>query len=159
MREWIGRGQVAALLLGIALGICASGMNRAWAGGSVEPLRPVKVTLHRFDLRDGADPALREWLAHLAAHHREAVATLDRERMYLEAKFTLPDDPARLYWLTVEGDGGGSVETSVSELDRRHMAYMKRVLADGSDRRAETRDMLMPDFIAAAIRDQQAVER
>lgn len=159
MRKRIGRGHAVALMLGVVLGIGATGMGQAWAGRSVEPLRPVKVTLHRFDLRDGAEPAFREWLAYLAAHHREAVTTLGRERMYLEAKFTLPDDPTRLYWLTVEGDGGGSVDTSASELDRRHMAYMNRVLADGSHRLAETRDVLMPDFIAAAIRDHQAVER
>ena len=81
---------------------------------------------------------------------------LDRERMYLEAAFMLPDDPKRLYRLTIEGEGSGSVELSVSELDRRHLAHMRRVLADGSHRRVETRDVLMPDFIAAAIRNHRA---
>jgi len=39
------------------------------------------------------------------------------------------------------------------------MAYMKRVLAGGPHRRAETRDVLMPDLIVAAIRDHQGRER
>lgn len=36
---------------------------------------------------------------------------------------------------------------------------MSQAWADGSDRRAETCDVLMPDFIAATIRGHQALER
>lgn len=86
-----------------------------------EPLRPVEVTLHRFDRKPGSEATFREWIDYLRSHHREAVATLGRERTYFEAMFIAPDEPRRLYWLEVKGAGGKPVESSDHELDRRHM--------------------------------------
>ncbi|WP_174279538.1 DUF6176 family protein, partial [Sphingomonas bacterium] len=124
------------------------------------PARPVAVTLHRFDLAPGCDATFRAWIDFLHARHRDAVATLGRERTYLEAMFTAPDEPGRLYWLTVQGAGGAAVDSSTLDLDRRHQAFMDAVLAKGSHRRLVTENVLAPDFIVRAVREQQGrVER
>lgn len=122
------------------------------------PLRPVEVTLHRFDMQPGSEGKFREWIAFLQSRRREAVATLSREHTYVEAMFTAPDEPRRLYWITVTGEGGAPVESSTSDLDRKHQDYMDAVLAKGSHRRLNTENVLLRDFIVRAIRDQQRRE-
>ncbi|MHA0317207.1 DUF6176 family protein [Sphingomonas melonis] len=124
-----------------------------------EPLRPVEVTLHRFDRKPGSEATFREWIDYLRSHHREAVATLGRERTYFEAMFIAPDEPRRLYWLEVKGAGGKPVESSDHELDRRHIAYMDAVLIKGSHARLQTENVLVPDFIVRAVAAEQREER
>jgi len=68
-----------------------------------EPIRPVNVTLHRFDLAPGSDAKLRNWVDFLHRRHRNAVATLLREHTYFEAMFRGADEPNHLYWITVQG--------------------------------------------------------
>lgn len=124
-----------------------------------EPLRLVEVTLHRFDRKPGSEATFREWIDYLRSHHRDAVATLGRERTYFEAMFIAPDEPRRLYWLEVKGAGGKSVESSDHELDRRRIAYMDAVLIKGSHARLQTENVLVPDFIVRAVAAEQREER
>ena len=138
-------GAAAALLLG--------------AGPGAEPIRPVGVVLHRFDMVPGQERRFAEWVSFLHRRHRDAVATLARERTYFEAMFTAPDEPRRLYWITVQGAGGAPVESSPLDLDRRHQAYMDAVLAKGSHRRLTTQNVLAPDFLVEAVRDEQQRNR
>jgi len=133
------------MIAGIGVTFCLS------AAVPPAPVRPVEVTLHRFDRKQGSDAAFREWIDYLRSHHREAVATLGRERIYFEAMFTAPDEPHRLYWLEVKGTGGKPVESSHHELDRRHIAYMGAVLVKGSHVRMQTENVLAPDFIVRAV--------
>lgn len=141
-----GAGAIVGLTTGLA----------AWANAA-PPMPPsVEVTLHRFNRVPGADAKFREWIDFLHAHHREAVATLGRERTYFEAMFTAPDEPSRLYWITVQGTGGASVESSTMDMDRKHIAYMAAVLAKGTHRRLTTQNVLAPDFIVNAVRREQA---
>lgn len=123
-----------------------------------QPFRPVEVTLHRFDMVPDSDAKFRDWIGFLHARHRDAVATLARERTYFEAMFTAPDEPRRLYWIEVQGAGGAQVDTSPLDIDRRHIAYMDAVLAAGSHRRLTTQNVLAPDFIVRAVRDEQRRE-
>jgi hypothetical protein len=122
-------------------------------------LRPVEVTLHRFDRKPGSEVSFGEWIDYLRRHHREAVAKLGRERTYFEAMFTAPDEPRRLYWLEVKGTGGKPVESSDHELDRRHIAYMGTVLVKGSHIRMNTENVLVPDFMVRAVTAEQRNER
>ena len=124
-------------------------------GAPPAPLPSVEVTLHRFDIRPGQEGRFDEWIAYLQAHHREAVATLQRERMYFEAMFRASDEPRRLFWITVQGAGGATVESSDAELDRRHTADMDEVLAKGSHARLITRNVLASDFIVATVAREQ----
>ena len=156
----IAPGRTFAFAAGALLGLGA-GCAATVAATSIAPprlLRPVTVTLHWFDRVPSERARFDEWIGYLRGHHREAVETLGRERTYLEAMFTAADEPGRLYWLTVEGAGGASVETSSSELDRRHVAYMDAVLVKGSHRRLDTRNVLAPDFAIAAVRAEQGRE-
>lgn len=151
---------LTAVRASFAAGVLA-GIAATFLLGATQPpaaVRPVDVTLHRFDLVPGQEAIFREWIGLLHARHREAVATLGRERTYLEAMFTAPDEPRRLYWLTVQGAGGAAVETSDLDLDRRHRAYMDAVLAKGSHVRLTTRNVLAPDFIVRAVRVEQTRE-
>ncbi|WP_234419349.1 DUF6176 family protein [Sphingomonas sp. EC-HK361] len=134
-------------------------MAVAIAAPTHKPLRPVEVTLHRFDRAGGSERQFADWIAFLHARHREAVQTLARERTYFEAMFTAPDEPRRLYWITVQGVGGSPVERSTLDLDRRHMAFMKAVLVKGSHRQLVTQNVLAPDFIVKAVRNEQRQER
>lgn len=144
---------------GIAVGIGGMALLGAAQPLSVTrepaPIRPVNVVLHRFDMVPGQEAAFRDWIDMLHTHHHEAVATLGREETYFEAMFTAPDEPRRLYWLTVQGAGGRSVENSSAKLDRDHVAYMDHVLVKGSHRRLTTKNVLAPDFIVAAVRQEQ----
>lgn len=146
-------GYVATLTVGIAIGAAlasvAPSRSQALVDGPVRQATP-EVVLHRFAVRPDQHARLDEWISFLRANHRAAVATLGRERMYVEAMFTIPDDPDRLYWLTVQGRGA-PVENSTDPLDRRHVAYMRAVLVPGSHVRFDTRNVLIPDFIGAAI--------
>lgn len=146
-----------ALPATFSIGAAAGAM--ATASRAPEPLRPAAVTLHRFDLKPGQQTERDAWIGYLERNHRAAVATLGRERMHAGAMFVQPDEPGRFYWVTIQGAGGHPVETATSELDRRHMASMDAVLAKGSNRRAAGRNVLLPDFIVAAIRRQKQVER
>jgi hypothetical protein len=150
------RGIVIGAVIG-AVAVMAVGEVRAALTPSV-PSHPVEIVLHRFDIAEGKDAKFDEWVSFLRDHHREAVATLPRERTYLEAMFRAPDEPSRLYWLTVQGAGGASVESSTHPIDHRHMEYMAEVLKPGTHARLVTRNVLMPDFVVKAIADDQRSE-
>lgn len=155
-------GKRGSFVAGIALGIVATAGVVAVAAPASGPEhakdRPVEVTLHRFDRNRGSEGKFAEWISFLHSRHGEAVATLARERTYFEAMFTAPDDPNHLYWITVQGAGGASVESSNLDLDRRHIAYMDAVLAKGSHERMVTQNVLAPDFIVDAVRREQRAE-
>lgn len=152
--------RLAWLTTGLVIGAVAGSGMTAFATKPVVPLRPVEITLHRFDIKPGQRAKFEEWIAFLKASHRAAVATLTRERTYFEAMFTAPDEPDRLYWLTVNGAGGAPVDNSPDPLDLKHIEYMDAVLVKGSHARLVTRNVLSPDFVVRAIRTQQRdVER
>lgn len=155
------RWHPASLLAGLVLGMTASLGAAAFAGRTSAvptPLRPVSVTLHRFDIAPGQEGHYADWIAFLHAQHRAAVGTLGRERTYLEAMFRADDEPRRLYWLTIQGVGSEPVESSTLEVDRRHMAYMAEVLVPRSHARLATENVLAPDAMILAVREQQARE-
>lgn len=150
------RSFALGMVAGIGVTLC---LGAAVPQSPPEPLHPVEVTLHRFDRKPGSEATFREWIDYLYSHHREAVATLGRERTYFEAMFTAPDEPRRLYWLEVKGSGGKPVESSDHELDRRHISYMGAVLVKGSHVRLQTENVLAPDFIVRAVAVEQRKER
>lgn len=150
-----GRGMAAGVAITLLLGATPSSP----ALTQLATTRPVEVILHRFDIQPGQDPAFKEWIDFLHKRHRDAVATLARERTYFEAMFTAPDEPHRLYWITVQGAGGAQVESSDLDLDRKHVAYMDAVLVKGSHRRLITQNVLAPDFIVQAIDQEQNREK
>lgn len=72
--------------------------------------------------------------------------------------FDSADEPRRFYWVTVQGAGGATVESSPLDPDRHHNAYMAATLIKGSHHRFATRNVLAPDFVETAIRAEQQRE-
>jgi len=152
--------KVSLLVAGTLLGVMGSGVAATVTGTSASSpaASKVAVVLHRFDIQPGKVTEFNEWIDFLHAHHAEAVATLDREKTYVEAMFTSPDEPHRLYWITVQGTGGSHVDTSSFDVDRKHMQYMSDVLVKGSHARFDTRNVLIPGFVHAAIVGHEAFD-
>lgn len=148
--------RILPLLVGIVLGVLGATQLAARSDPPAPP--PVDVVLHRFDLVEGKEDRFRAWIDFLHANHRAAVASLGREKTYAEAMFTAPDEPGRLYWITVTGRGGAPVEHSPLAIDVQHNAYMAEVLKQGSHARLVTQNVLVPDFLANAVAVHEAQE-
>ncbi|KJV34800.1 DUF6176 family protein [Luteibacter yeojuensis] len=109
------------------------------------------VRLHRFALRPDQLDGYAQWQAFLHARHDDAVGTLEREHMYVEAMFRESHEPFTLYWLEVRDDQGATVETSDSGLDIKHREYMHRVLLPDNHVVMTTENVLVAPFIDHAI--------
>lgn len=90
------------------------------------------VMLHRARVRPGQSVEADAWMRMLNDRLEETRATLDRERMAVEIIFRFPDgEDDYLFWVTVKGEGGASVDTSDHALDRDHLAFDARVREPG----------------------------
>jgi Family of unknown function (DUF6176) len=86
------------------------------------------------------------------AHHTETVATLEREKMYLEAIFRdRVNQKDVIYWLVIRGEGGATSETSPLAIDQQYQQFMHETLKKGSRTTLSTEYALVPPFIEAAI--------
>jgi hypothetical protein len=108
------------------------------------------VRLHRVSIRPDELDGYRQWQAFLHARHAEAVATLAREHMLVEAMFRDKADPTTLFWLEVKDDQGATVESSDADIDIKHRQFMQRVLDPGTWSVMETDNVLVAPFIAGA---------
>lgn len=110
--------------------------------------RRLRIELTRFRARPGAAALIDEWMEMLRARMAEALATFPRERMHLEAIFRDRDrDPEHLYWFSVQEESGEPVETSDAPLDRDHLAYWSRCVADEPGEDLELAVALLPDAL------------
>lgn len=136
--------------IGLAAGVM---LPRTEAGAAAGPVAAPQliVRLHRVAIRPDQLGGYVDWLAFLHARHADAVATLDREHMFVEAMFRQPDDPRTLYWLEVRDTQGAKVETSTADIDAKHQAYMKQVLLPGSWSHADAENLLVAPFVERAI--------
>lgn len=92
----------------------------------------LSVALHRARIKPGQSQQADAWMQLLNDRIDETRATLDRERMAIEIIFRLADDSGDyLFWVTVRGQGGESVETSDHPLDRDHLVFDRRVREPG----------------------------
>ncbi|MDF4004115.1 DUF6176 family protein [Luteibacter sp. PPL552] len=139
-------GLVAGLLLGVA-----GASMLAHAGPSRTTSPHLVVRLHRMSIRNDQLAGYDEWQAFLHDRHADAVRTLEREHMFVEAMFRSADDPHTLYWLEVRDDRGAPVESSTDDLDITHQQFMDRVLQPGSGSVMSTDNLLVAPFIAQAI--------
>jgi hypothetical protein len=148
-----------AFLAGTLTGAAVLVLAQAWAGGtSATALRhPLQVRLHRVEIRDDKLDRYADWQRFLHAHHDEAVATLAREHMFVEAMFRDPvHDPHALYWLEVRDDAGAHANDSNLPIDREHERYMREVLLPGSWSMLDTDNVLVAPFVQDAVAHWQA---
>lgn len=126
------------------------------AAAGAAPAGALQVRLYRFDVNPDEGAELDEWLGFLRARRPEVLETLGREKMYVEAIFRGEGDQAgKVYWVTVQGEGGASVDDSPHEVDRKHNEYFRRVIKRGS-RLTMAGD---PWFVAPFLTDAMAKHR
>ena len=78
----------------------------------------MKVELSRFRVKKDKSARVDEWMKMLNDNMSEVIQTLDREQMKFEVIFReLINDGEYLYWFSVQGEMGASVETSEFKVD------------------------------------------
>ena len=118
----------------------------------------LRVDLSRQRVLPGKSAVVDEWMAMLNDRLDECVATLGAEHMAVEAVFRDTDDDGVewLYWVTLQGEGGGALDES-NAIDRDHVAMAKRCKPPGwLD--AKPQLLLMPDAVRRAVYDAARVE-
>ena len=84
----------------------------------------MKVELSRFRIKPDKIARCDEWLKLLQERHAECVATLDREKMYVEVIFRERyQGEDYLNWFTIQDETGEALETSPFEIDHIHRAF------------------------------------
>jgi hypothetical protein len=84
----------------------------------------MKVELTRLRIKDGMSSRVDEWFATLNAGKAECVETLEREKMYVESIFREKiGDEEFLYWFSIQGENGESIDTSPFPIDAIHREF------------------------------------
>ena len=110
------------------------------------------ATLYRFALNPDKLDRFDDWVRFEHAHHAETVATLEREKMYFEAIFRdRAHDNGVIYWLAVQGPGGGHTADSPLAIDKQYEQFMQETLKKGSRTMLSTEYTLVPPFVIDAI--------
>lgn len=68
----------------------------------------VQIELTRFRIKKGKEKKAQEWMDFLNQHHKDTVATMAGEKMYIETVFKEDnqDGYTYLYWYSIQGIGG-----------------------------------------------------
>lgn len=84
----------------------------------------MKVELTRFRVNSGKARRVDQWMETLNRRREEAVYTMEREQIQIEVIFREEVNGEQfLYWFSIQGEAGASVESSPHDLDRVHMAF------------------------------------
>jgi hypothetical protein len=163
-------------ILFLVIGTFTGGIISHWAGrmipsAAAAPKRleaktagtlkyPLQATLYRFTLNKGNMDVYQEWVRWHHEAYQPMIATLEREKMYFESVFRdTANEPGVIYWLAIDGEGGASSTTSTSEIDKKHVEYMKQILVKGSRITLKTEFTLIPSFIEECIDRHQQMEK
>src|SRR4051812_31872981 len=84
----------------------------------------MNVTLSRFRIKPDKIARTDEWLKTLNQRIDECVATLEREKMYVEVIFRERyHGEDFLCWFTIQGEDGEPLNTSPHDIDQLHRAF------------------------------------
>jgi hypothetical protein len=113
----------------------------------------MKVELSRFRVKKDKSFQVDEWMKMLNDNMSEVIQTLDREQMKLEVIFReMINDEEYLYWFSVQGEMGASVETSVFKVDRQHLEFHDECIDHSYGMRdAQPQVIMVPPEIAQAM--------
>ena len=113
----------------------------------------MKVELTRFRIKPEKLDRVDEWLRVLNSRVDECVATLEREKMFVEVVFRERyKNEDYLYWFSIQHESGEPLETSPHEIDHIHRAFGQECidLTYGAvDPLPQV--VMIPDRIAAAM--------
>ncbi len=122
-----------------------------------EPTQPVSVPpgvrmeLSRHKVIPGQSATVDAWMQMLNDRREECRATLDPERMAVEAIFRLTDEHGEwLYWFELRGEGGSGL-TDDRAIDRAHIEFARRAKVPGHEV-AVPELLLLPEPIERAVR-------
>lgn len=122
-----------------------------------EPSQPVSVPpgvrmeLSRHKVIPGQSATVDAWMQLLNDRREECRATLDPERMAVEAIFRLTDEYGEwLYWFELCGEGGSGL-TEDRQIDRDHIAFTRKAKVPGHET-AIPELLLLPAPIERAVR-------
>lgn len=111
------------------------------------------VELSRATVLPGLSDQADAWMAMLRDRQAECVATLDRERMAVEVVFRTRDgDTDHLWWFTLRGTDGETLDGSPFAIDADHEAQARRTKEPGW-LEAEPQVVFLPEPVARAITD------
>ena len=89
----------------------------------------MKVELSRFKIKKGKEEKANEWMKMLNDRIDEAVETMRREEMYVEAIFEEEINGEKyLTWFSVQGEDGKMCMDSEYELDKVHIKYWEECI-------------------------------
>jgi hypothetical protein len=123
----------------------------------------MRVELTRYRVLPGKSERVDEWMKMLNDRIDECLATLPREKMYVEAIFRQKVGGEEfLYWFSVQGEEGEDVRTSEHDLDIEHLKFARECLdptyslvdATGEQRRGRDLDLqlfLLPEHIRRSM--------
>lgn len=84
----------------------------------------LQTELTRFKVKVGKTSIVDEWMSFLNEHMEETLLTLENEKMFIETIFREQlNGEEFLYWYSIQGEGGISVEDSESWIDKKHLKY------------------------------------
>ena len=123
----------------------------------------MRVELTKYRVEPGKSERVDEWMRMLNDRIDECLATLPREKMYVETIFREKvGDEEFLYWFSVQREDGEDVRTSEHDLDVEHLKFARECLdptygpVDDSGQQRRGRDLdlqlvLLPEHIRRAM--------
>jgi hypothetical protein len=89
----------------------------------------MNVELSRFRIKPDKLERADEWIRVLNQRVEECVATLEREKMYVEVVFRERyEGQDYLYWFSIQGESGEPLETSPHEIDKVHRTFWEECI-------------------------------
>jgi hypothetical protein len=108
------------------------------------------VELSRHKVQPGKSDEVDRWMQMLNDRADECIATLDPERMAIEAIFRLRDEQGEwLYWLEICGVNGTGLDET-RDIDREHVAFAQRAKIPGHEK-AATEVLFLPAPVREAV--------
>jgi hypothetical protein len=108
------------------------------------------VELSRHKVKPGMSEEVDRWMQMLNDRADECIATLDPERMAVEAIFRLRDDQGEwLYWFEMRGVESSGLDES-RPIDRDHVAFAQRAKIPGHEK-AQTELLLLPEPVREVV--------
>ncbi|KMY63015.1 hypothetical protein AA906_00940 [Geobacillus stearothermophilus] len=113
----------------------------------------MKVELSKFRVKEGKSKRVDEWMELLNTHMNEVLLTLKDEKMHVEAIFRERNEEGEfLYWFSVQGEGGISVEESEHEIDKKPLAFWYECIDEEYNEPVITTEVVMiPEHIRKAM--------
>jgi len=113
----------------------------------------MRVELNRFRIKRGKSDRVDEWMKTLNDRRNECLATLERERMYVEVIFReRTSEDEFLYWFSIQGEDAEPIQTSAHDIDRTHLEFWAECIdSEYGPRECDPQLVLLQQSVAKAI--------